>query len=270
MTLLVATLFASTPAHALSCALGHLASSHPADGAVGVPINAVPVVRIAGASLPGSGAWDEVSVTLTDLSDGTILDTRVEAVEVDTPTVETWRVVPEETLPANRSFRLALTDTEGMFDEALRFSTGETADFDAPDASTADDLSYTERHDEWGGWRALTVQLSGGLDAVGNWWRIELADNPDFRDALVRTSSGQPGRFSDDPCTSDDAAFAPAAETWVRVTTVDVAGNEADPQVSHFDGDETSVGCSTTGGPPRALEGWAAILGLLFFGRRRV
>ena len=269
MTLLVAALLASSPAHALSCQPSYLAEVLPIDDAEGVPVNTVPVLRIAGASPPGSGAWDEVSVTLTDLSTGAVLDAALEVVEADTPTLETWRLVPTHNLPPDRQLSLVVADSDGWINEEIRFSTGSQTDLEAPGAASANHLSYTERSDEWGYWRALHVDLESDRAEDGAWWRIELSEDRDFTDPLVRATLGPSSRFADDPCTADAAALAPNAELWVRVTAVDAAGNEAEPQVSHFDARTASVGCSTAGARTGPLQGLAGLVGLLALARRR-
>lgn len=270
MTLLAAALLASTPAHALSCAWMDLRDALPQDGAVDVPTNAQPVLRLMGVSPPGSGEAGEATVTLTVVETGEELPVQVQVLEADDPTTTTWVVQPDTPLPADTTLALDVVSAEDWeLDRTISFTTEAGEDDEAPAQATADALLYSRDKDEWGTWRALTVGLAGGEDEPGSWWRIELADNPDFTGARVRASLQQPARFHDDPCAEDALAASKPGETWVRVTTIDAAGNEATPAIERFDGPTNPFGCSSTGAAPGLLGALVGLLGVVGVRRRR-
>ena len=270
MSLLVSALLASTPAHALSCALTYVVDTRPSSGAVDVPTNVVPALRVYDGSLPGSGRWDEVTLTLQDQATGDEFEVTVEVVEGDQPSTETWLVHPTAPLPANTDFILSLENAKKLA-ETFTFSTGEGEDIDAPESAAADDLLYDREDDEWGTWLDLSVALVGGEDHPENWWRVAVADNPDFIDATVRASLTQPARFEDNPCSADAVAAEPSGDIWVRVTTIDLAGNAAESEIMRFDGapEESSTGCATAGAAPGPLGALVGLMGLLCIRRRR-
>ena len=270
MSMLVTALLSSAPAHALSCAMTYVIGQQPTDGAVDVPVNVVPVLRIYDASPPGSGEWNEVDISMTDLATGEELALTVEVIESDGPTVETWLLHPDAPLPASTDIAVSVQSIDAALDEQLVFSTGTEEDLEAPESAAADSLSYSHEEDEWGSWKSLTVGLTGGADHPDNWWYIELADNPDFIDAQVRTSITRPARFSSDPCSADAAAAEQPGETWLRITTFDSAGNAAEPEVTYFEeAGGGGTGCSTVATSPGPLGALAGLIGLLAVGRRR-
>jgi len=267
-------LLSTTPAHALSCGDLDIADVHPSDGATEVPVNVVPVVRTYNY---GSPEWvlDNLVVRLTDTGSGAEIAVEIEAIEEDGPSLKTWLLHPEAELSPDTLFTLEISSAqENGWERAFSFSTSAEIDLDAPEPATADSLIYDRDDDDWGSWRSLTVDLEGGDDHPGNWWRIEMADNADFEGAQVRASLSQPARYFHGPCDDDAVAADEPGETWVRVTTVDAAGNEAEPQVVHFDGPTGgtgagSTGCSTVSSRPGPLAAIAGLLGLVAVGRRR-
>ena len=101
------------------------------------------------------------------------------------------------------------------------------------------------------------------------WYRIELAEDASFSDAVVRGAGPNGIAFYDNPCQSDSAAFLDPATTWVRVTAIDAAGNESDsvaavpgePSATGTTGNTGNTGCSSAG--LVQLDALALTLGML-------
>lgn len=258
LTVLVAAL----PAHALDCMPWSLGDSLPADGAVDVPLNAMPAVALYGGADPDNG----LTVALLD-AEGAAVDASLELLAEGDPAW--YQVVPVETLQPSSAYTLevAVADHDWMEDARITFSTGEATDDAAPAPAGIDGVSQSsDPGGDWGPEHELVVQGYGGEDDHGPLFLVEFSDDEAFSDPLVRMRGESPQRFFHGLCTFDDAATLYADTQWIRVTPIDIAGNRGEASVL-APGEGDGKGCSVLGG---LQLGWlGALVGLAAVARRR-
>ena len=243
------TLLAIQPSHALSCADLSIYPLSPVADSVSVPLNVQPTFDVI--SYAGTIALVDSSiygVRLVD-EDGSVLPSQV--FSQDSESGYTFTLLPEASLEPDTDYDLEWTSNEGeTWFEFSAFTTGLTDDDPPPSAPTPGALTSTDETDEWGRWAQLALELqTESTDDSGVWYRIELAEDASFSDAVVRGAGPNRIAFYDNPCQSDSAAFLDPATTWVRVTAIDAAGNESD-SVAAVPGEPSATGttgCSSAG-----------------------
>jgi hypothetical protein len=273
--LILASLFHASTGFALSCEESGLQGSAPATTAVDVPVNAELVFSMLGDNLrdlvlvdAGTGA--ELPYSLTSQTEG--LRT-------------VYSVTPDELLSADTDYDLSWRGPSESY--TLELTTGAEVDETPSVAPIIDQVVADSVTDEWGTWyRFDVVYAFDTLDSVdpGDRYEVEIADNPDFNDATVRTAYGSPSRFGADPCWSSDGDFVKETDLrqWVRVTAVDMAGNrsevssafmitrqasEPDHMVEWRCG--TGISCSAVSVAPGATGVFTLMLAGLTLARRR-
>lgn len=261
------------PAHALDCASVGMGAGLPADGAVDVPVNARPMVEIYG---DGSGL--EFSLE----SDGAAVEDAVFALVADGDP-QVYQLQAPALLAADADHIVRVVDPQSVEGGGepwtvgeLGFQTGSAEDLVAPEDIRGASVHFTETRDEWGGERLFSVSLRGGEDPSGTAWLLEFDTDPDFSDPTVRMRLTTPAEVRSGWCTFDSVAEWDPAETFVRVTPVDAAGNLGrpvergpvqEPEFDHCLDCDKSGSCSVVAAPIWGFGG--LIFGLLGVVRRR-
>ena len=215
-------LLLSLPAHALSCTSIQVGATLPADGAVSVPVNALPTVEL----------YLEQPLEHVQLELMTDEGVRVEAEQVVLTGGDPLLVQlqPVETLEEDREYAIVVNEVYGSGElfrvSEVGFRTGVDVDLEPPEDA---DIARV-RHDvaldgEWGDVYDLRVHIDGGQDPSGAMFRIELSDDSDFSNPIERIRLASPALISHGLCTGDEAARLEVDDMWMRVTPIDVAGN---------------------------------------------
>lgn len=265
MSTLVALLL-SLPAHALDCAPVSLGNALPADGAVDVPLNAMPTIEVY-----GFDDFDDFELRLED-GNGDAVAAEVVELSAGDPVVVQFQ--PEAELGEDSDYTVVMEHfyPDGSPGEqgAVTFHTGVEVDLEAPEAVQVlrVDREVTLGGD-WGNEYEVKVALEGGEDPSGSMFRVELSHSADFSETVERTRLEAPVRIFHGLCTFDAAAKRDADEMWVRVTPVDAAGNEGPSAVFEptEDGQGKEGRCAYVSG---AQLGWmGVVVGLIGALRRR-
>lgn len=270
---LIALALSASPAHALDCASVGMGASLPADGAVDVPVNARPMVEL-------YGQGERVELTLE--AGGEPVEDAVFALVADgDPQVYQLQSPAALAADADHVIRAVEADSIEGGGEAwtigeVAFRTGSAEDLEAPADISGAALHFSETEDEWGGERLFSVNLRGGEDPSGTAWLLEFDTDPEVSDPTVRMRLSAPAEVRSGLCTFDSVAEWDPAETFVRVTPVDAAGNLGEPvevepalgrQVDHCMDCDKSGSCSVLPAPVSGLG--VLIVGLLGLARRR-
>ena len=250
---LLSTLLSST-AYGLSCANGPIASL-PENGMTDVPVNAQIAVWYS-LSTP-----DDTPLFIVNQASGDVVASTTTPIE---GSGDAFLFVPHEDLPANTSFYLTREverTLTGEYPPFATFTTGEQVDELPPGQPDIMDLAKQDnKRGPWGDTDNITARVSQPGEAV--YYRMELADNADFIDSEISTIYGTANdtiRVGSGPCehTLDRDA---SSVKHVRITAIDLAGNE-----SEYSESSSPVGCSSIG-----VSGMSAMgLGLLPFAIRR-
>ena len=263
MKTLISTLFLSTlistSAYGLSCDDGPSVSV-PKNGATDVPVNTQVIVWYS------LNTPEEPSLAIVNKTSGEVVESTITAIEDSGGALA---FVPNEDLPANTTFyvtREVERTLAGDYTPFATFETGDAVDEVAPISPNIIELTKDHENGPWGTAENVTAVLSIDSDSQADdvlYYRMELADNPDFIDSEFSTIYGTSDStvvVGSGPCfnTLDREALS---VKHVRITAIDMAGNES--QVSES---AKATGCSSIG---VAGMGWLGLSLLPLVIRRR-
>ena len=247
LTLLLS--FFAADAHALSCRHG-FTDSIPSNHALDVPTNVAPVLLFAGGS-------EETELTLTHIESGRGIDFSV------TPlgSKNVLQIQPMEELLPNTKYALGLYNQwYQMTGDSITFTTGSSADTTAPKEPKIIDIQRDFGRDYWGSWKWLDIELeSSNADGL---YRIEVADNEAFDNSeVIYVDSYDSVLYVGRGLCDQNMKTAANDVKWVRVSAIDLAGNQSDGPEAY------ASGCSSVSQPANPLL-LLLTLPLLVFRRR--
>lgn len=254
MLAFVTALLASAPSHALSCAL-YPSSPLPSQGATGVPLDVVPRVYLPKSLHDGLWLVDE---------DGNEVPTTVELVENPTRSMLAY-LRPDAPLAPNTRYLFTTLDPSNDYDRVGEFSyftTGDKQTADLGEPAAVVEVVRDRGRDLDGSWDFFDMTIGEGAPAS---YVVQISDSARFGSVqeVERTASDVlEGTFSIGSGSCTDDVSLRRGERWVRVASVDYAGN-----VSEFVELGAARGCSNL--PGRAGAGLGVLAGLLLVGRRR-
>lgn len=242
--LFFSSLFSSN-AHALSCMEG-VTDTNIGAYASDIPINAVISVWLLWVDLDVypltlrlSDTQEEVPATYTDVGINGLV-----------------RIEPEEDLMPNTKYEVF--ESSFMHQTVLQFTTGEERDDTPPNAPEILDVSKDYGFDMWGSWKWLDLSLNE--KEANGYYKIEVSRTSDFSNSEI-TYVKDP--YIGSGLCSSNIDMDPSAVQWIKVTAIDVAGNESTTNEPY------QRGCSSTQPPMHLLLPMLSI-SLLVSRRRRL
>jgi len=259
LLLAAAPIVQPSPALALSCAWGPIASLPP-DGATGVPTNAV--LRV----IYLSSGPDETPVTLLGPG-GQSVDVTLELASGEGGGERTYALTPFTPLEPSTTYRIAVGEHPEAPDPWIlaTFTTGAGPATQAPEPPVIIDTDRDAGSGEWGPWRyhSLVVEPAG----APVFYEVDVASTADF--SSFRTVQVAPRSDGEHDVVAVGVGLCGGSlplerrDRWLRARTVDMAG-----QISETSAAARAGGCSAVAGPASGL-GALLLAGALGLRRRR-
>ena len=243
-------------AHALSCMEGIYQTNVTSQGQV-LPVNAQVVV------------WSAYSDPAEPLNYLVNTDTGEDLPMISTYIQsDAYGVAPEQGFQSGSSYNIVTRHSDADEEVHAQFSIGEDVDEVAPEVPVVMDVERTIEEDSWGESVSLQITLQPRSEDSLH-YLVEVADNEEFENssAALVFAYGDVLYVGTDPCTTTVPGDVVRSAKFVRVRTIDIAGNQSDFS-SDFALEPTSdvASCSSA---QVDIYGWAGLFGLAMIGMRR-